>query len=76
MNAVREIAMVVSFVLALIYKMDFLKIWFFHEKLLISVIITNLSWITAALLTQPTSEEVLLNFVQKIKPNLVGWQPK
>ena len=55
--------------------MDFASDLVFHEKLLISVIITNLSWITAALLTQPTSEEVLLNFVQKIKPNPVGWQP-
>lgn len=75
-NAISEItAMVVSFVLALILQMDFARDLEFHEKLIISVIITNVSWITAALLTKPTSEDVLLNFVQKIRPNPTGWQP-
>ena len=67
--------MVVSFVLALILQMDFARGLEFHEKLIISVMITNVSWIAIALITKPTSEGVLLNFVQKIKPNPVGWQP-
>lgn len=75
-NAISEItAMVVSFLLALILQMDFAHNLFFYEKLIISVVVTNLSWIAAALLTQPTAEGVLLDFVKKIKPNPTGWKP-
>ncbi len=75
-NAISEItAMVVSFLLALILQMDFAHDLVFYEKLIISVVVTNLSWIAAALLTQPTAEGVLLDFVKKIKPNPTGWKP-
>lgn len=72
-NAYSEITgMVVSFVLAILFQMvDFgLED---HEKLVLGVLITTLSWILVTLLTQPTNMNTLVNFYNKVTPYGIGW---
>lgn len=75
-NAVSEItAMVVSFLVALALQFDFAADLVFYEKLLISVLVTNICWIGVALYSKPTQESVLVAFVAKIRPMGQGWTP-
>ena len=75
-NAVSEItAMVVSFLVALVLQLDFASDLVFYEKLLISVVVTNVCWILVALYSKPTQESVLISFVAKIRPMGQGWAP-
>ncbi|MEZ4857641.1 MAG: sodium:solute symporter family protein [Flavobacteriaceae bacterium] len=72
-NAYSEITgMVVSFVLAILFQIvDFgLED---HEKLVLGVLITTLSWILVTLLTQPTNMSTLVNFYNKVTPYGMGW---
>ena len=43
-------------------------------KLLIAVTITTIVWILATFLTNPESEEVLINFVTTVHPGGPGWK--
>lgn len=73
-NAYSEITgMIVSFVVAILFQMvDFgLED---HEKLVIGVAITTVSWIGVTLLTQPTNMNTLVNFYNKVTPYGVGWK--
>ncbi len=75
-NAISEItAMVVSFLVALALQLDFAADLVFYEKLLISVVVTNVCWIMVALFSKPTQEAVLVSFVAKIRPMGQGWSP-
>ena len=75
-NAISEItAMVVSFLVALALQLDFAADLVFYEKLLISVVVTNVCWIMVALFSKPTQESVLVSFVAKIRPMGQGWSP-
>ncbi|HMP28471.1 MAG TPA: Na+:solute symporter [Saprospiraceae bacterium] len=77
-NASAEIAaMASSFTIAIILelllpKMDILMSS--ETKLLIGVGTTTLVWILTALLTKPSDEDVLINFVKKVKPGGPGWK--
>jgi len=73
-NAVSEVvAMVVSFFVALVLKLnDFgLKAW---QELSIGIAITTTCWILAAMLTQPADEETLRRFCERINPGGRGWR--
>ena len=73
-NAVSElVAMVVSFVVALVFKtVDLgLESW---QQLVIGVGITTIAWVLAALLTKPTAEATLKTFCMKTNPGGAGWR--
>lgn len=78
-NAWSELsAMLSSFVFALflefVWKPIGLPDLVFHQKLIISVGLTTLTWWIVTLLTQPEDSAVLTNFYQKIQPHAVGWR--
>ena len=76
-NASAEIAaMISSFGLALI--LEFILPQYditlsSESKLLTGVSITTLVWIITALLTKPSDEGVLIDFLKKVKPGGPGW---
>jgi uncharacterized sodium:solute symporter family permease YidK len=75
-NAISEIvAMVVSFIIALIMKFGVGDAMLSHEKLVLSVLLTTIAWVSSTLLTKPTNVDVLINFYKKIRPHNFGWQP-
>jgi Na+/proline symporter len=47
--------------------------WIYSIKLLIVVAITTVVWISITLLTSPSNEQTLVNFVTKIRPGSSGW---
>ena len=74
-NAVSEIvAMVVSFVIALAFKLggSRLESW---QELLLGVTLTTICWVSATLLTRPSDEDTLKAFCGKINPGGPGWKP-
>lgn len=78
-NAWSELsAMLSSFVFALFLEFAWKPIGLpdlvFHQKLIISVGLTTLTWWIVTLLTQPEDSAVLTNFYQKIQPHAVGWR--
>ncbi len=75
-NAYSELtAMIVSFLVALYFKKWGSADMAAHWELLIGVGITTLAWISATLLTRPTSEKRLLHFFKLIRPHKAGWKP-
>jgi solute:Na+ symporter, SSS family len=75
-NAISElIAMTVSFAVALYMEMIVKDELPGHEKLLIGVGITTLSWLAATFISRPTNSKTLLSFYQLIRPWAGGWQP-
>lgn len=73
-NAYSEITgMIVSFAVAILFQMvDFgLED---HEKLVLGVFITTVSWVGVTLLTQPTNMNTLVNFYNKVTPYGMGWK--
>jgi Na+/proline symporter len=73
-NAACEIvAMVVSFLVALIFQVASfgLESW---QQLVIGVGITTAAWVATAWLTPPADAEVLKNFCKKINPGGAGWR--
>lgn len=75
-NASSEIvAMVVSFIIALVMELVVRDGLLSYQKLLIGVGITTIAWIATAYLTKPTSYKVMLNFYKTIKPHHYGWMP-
>ena len=74
-NAYSEITgMVVSFVLALLFEFVDLGLES-HEKLVLSVILTTISWVTVTLITRPTDTKVLAKFYNSVTPYGKGWNP-
>jgi len=74
-NAISEItAMVVSFVLALIFEFGFPELAS-HLKLIYGVAITTVIWITVTLTTPPSDYQTLIRFYKLIKPYPYGWKP-
>ncbi len=73
-NAWAELtAMVVSFVVALLFAyVDALAMesW---AQLLVGVGITTVSWVAVALLTRPTDRKTLYEFVDRVRPSGPGW---
>lgn len=72
-NAYSEITgMLVSFILALFF--EFVDTGLeTHEKLVLSVFITTLSWVLVTLFTKPTDEKQLIAFYNLITPYGSGW---
>ncbi len=72
------VAMIVSFVMALLFfvgkKMGILTLegW---QELLIGVAVTTVSWVATTLLTKPTDHATLVAFFKHIRPHAAGWQP-
>ncbi len=78
-NAWSEItAMFVSFFFALYFQFIHTNLGFdpfsTTEQLLIGIIGTSIAWIGVAMLSKPTDDKVLQNFVEKIKPGGPGWK--
>lgn len=74
-NAISElVAMIVSFVIAVTFKILDLgfSAW---QELLIGVGITTACWVTATLLTTPTENSTLRDFCRVINPGGPGWKP-
>ncbi|MEY3422359.1 MAG: Sodium/glucose cotransporter, partial [Bacteroidota bacterium] len=75
-NAMSEIvAMVVSFIVAIIMEMVVKDQLLSHEKLILGVLITSLAWIVTAIFTKPTEVNTLINFYKTIRPHAMGWKP-
>ena len=75
-NAYSEIAaMVISFVVALMLKMEVFGKMAGHKQLLIGVSVTTIGWLLVTFLTRPTDQKTLVNFYKKIQPAKVGWMP-
>lgn len=77
-NSFSEIAaMVSSGVIALI--LEFILPRYFaikldsETKLLLGVSITTVAWVLVTLVTRPSDEDTLINFIQKVKPGGPGW---
>lgn len=74
-NAYSEIsAMIISFLVALIFKFGNFDLES-HEELVLGVLITTVGWLAVTFLTSPTDHNVLVDFYKKIKPAKGGWQP-
>lgn len=74
-NAYSEIsAMLISFVVALVFKFGDFGLESYME-LLIGVLITTMGWLAVTFITKPTQSDVLVNFYKKIKPAKWGWEP-
>ena len=71
-------AMIVSFLLAIYLQLIHPQLGFetisSSIQLLIGVGVTSISWIFVTLVTKPETEEVLLNFYQKVHPGGPGWK--
>ncbi|MFY0593324.1 sodium:solute symporter family protein [Roseivirga sp.] len=78
-NAYSEITgMIVSFVLALFLNVEGFSSAALFElsadyKLLISVGVTTIAWVSVTLVTKPTDYSVLASFYNKVKPYGSGW---
>jgi len=74
-NAYSEITgMIVSFVLALFF--EFVELGLeSHEKLVLGVGITTISWVLVTLVTRPTDAKTLSIFYNAITPYGIGWNP-
>ena len=75
-NAMSEIvAMVFSFITAIVMELVVKDQLLSHEKLVIGVLLTTIAWVATALFTKPTDQKVLVNFYKMIRPHAMGWQP-
>ncbi|MGB1121006.1 MAG: sodium:solute symporter family protein [Saprospiraceae bacterium] len=76
-NAYSEIAaMIISFVIAVIFKFILPKGTLDgHVELLLSVAITTIGWIAVTLMTPAVERKTLIDFYNLIKPHKGGWQP-
>ncbi len=72
-NAYSEITgMVVSFIVALVFEFGNFNLEG-HEKLVLNVLITTVSWVTVTLCTRPTKTEKLASFYNQVTPYGKGW---
>ena len=77
-NAASELAaMVISFAIAVYFNMIHESLGFAPMaswlQLVLGVGITTIGWIIVTYVTAPTSNEVLINFVNKVNPGGPGW---
>ena len=74
-NAWTEIsAMIVSFIVALVFELGFPEVAS-HVKLLTGIAITTSVWLAVTFMTRPTDQATLLAFYKLIKPWPRGWRP-
>ena len=74
-NAYSEIAaMIISFVVAIIFKFVIPGTFEGHIELILSVLITTLGWLLITFLTPPTDRDTLVEFYRIIKPHQTGWK--
>lgn len=74
-NATCEIvAMIVSFIVAIVMELIVKESLPSHEKLVIGVLITTLAWVITAFVTAPTDKKVLIEFYNTIRPHKMGWK--
>ena len=74
-NAVSEIvAMIVSFLVALVMELVIKDAWQSYEKLVFGVFMTTIAWLVAAFISTPTENAVLIRFYNLIKPHPFGWK--
>ncbi len=74
-SAMSEIvAMVFSFLLAVIMEFVVKDGLLAHEKLVVGVLLTTVAWVATALLTRPTENQVLIQFYKTIRPHAFGWK--
>lgn len=75
-NVYSEItAMVVSFLVALLFKFGIPDVLSNSTELLLSVAITTISWVLVTFMTRPTNRSTLISFYKLIKPHSYGWKP-
>lgn len=75
-NAYSEIsALIVSFLLAIVFKFLIPGTFASHIELILGVAITTIAWITITFLTRPTEKGTLVKFYEMIKPHSYGWSP-
>ena len=67
-------AMIVSFLVAIMFEFIIPNNFSVEEKLIIGVTITTVSWLIVTLITPPSSMETLQNFYKKIQPGGPGWK--
>ena len=67
-------AMIVSFVVAIMFEFVIPNNFSVEEKLIIGVTITTISWLIVTIITPPSSIETLQNFYKKIQPGGPGWK--
>ena len=67
-------AMIVSFLVAIMFEFIIPNNFSVEEKLIIGVTITTISWLIVTLTTPPSSIETLQNFYKKIQPGGPGWK--
>ena len=67
-------AMIVSFLVAIMFEFIIPNNFSVEEKLIIGVTITTISWLIVTLTTPPSSIEALQNFYKKIQPGGPGWK--
>ena len=67
-------AMIVSFLVAIMFEFIIPNNFSVEEKLIIGVMITTVSWLIVTLITPPSSMETLQNFYKKIQPGGPGWK--
>ena len=67
-------AMIVSFLVAIMFEFIIPNNFSVEEKLIIGVTITTISWLFVTLITPPSSMETLQNFYKKIQPGGPGWK--
>ena len=69
------VAMVFSFVVAIVMELVVKDQLLSHEKLIIGVLLTSAAWIITALFTKPTDDKILISFYKTIRPHPMGWKP-
>ena len=67
-------AMIVSFLVAIMFEFIIPNNFSVEEKLIIGVTITTISWLIVTIITPPSSIETLQNFYKKIQPGGPGWK--
>jgi Na+/proline symporter len=75
-NAYSEIAaMIISFLVAVVFKFIIPGYFPNHIELLLGVGITTFGWVLVTFLTPAVEHDRLVHFYQLIKPHSTGWQP-
>jgi SSS family solute:Na+ symporter len=68
-------AMMVSFVVSIVLQLgSFAAGWAEYQRIVVGVAITTVAWIAVTLLTPPSDERVLRDFVRRTNPGGPGWR--
>jgi SSS family solute:Na+ symporter len=84
-------AMTSALVVAVVLRSEWLWLWLtqgarnapfvghesvvFAKSALTTTLVTTAVWVIVTLLTQPESEQVLVSFYRKVRPDVLGWKP-